>query len=123
MPAFGRDQILQPAQVDDLTEYVVALSGRRPTPPPWPAPRPVYAEQCASLPRPGRARAMSSRARPISRTRDWLYGSDRADIRDQIWNGRGGVMPAWGQAASALKPSRPSRSTSTPTLAVSRAYP
>ena len=28
MPAFGRDAIIKPAQVDDLTEYVVHLSGR-----------------------------------------------------------------------------------------------
>ena len=27
---------------------------------------------------------------------DWLYGSDRQSIHDQIWFGRGGVMPAWG---------------------------
>ena len=25
-----------------------------------------------------------------------VYGSDRASIRGQIWNGRGGVMPTWG---------------------------
>ena len=25
----------------------------------------------------------------------WLYGSDKAAIVDGIWNGRGGVMPAW----------------------------
>src|SRR5262249_61953530 len=28
MPAFGRDGILKTAQIDDLTEYVVHLSGR-----------------------------------------------------------------------------------------------
>jgi cytochrome c oxidase cbb3-type subunit 3 len=26
---------------------------------------------------------------------DWLYGSTRAEIRNQIWNGHGGVMPTW----------------------------
>ena len=26
---------------------------------------------------------------------DWLYGSTREDIHDQIWNGHGGVMPTW----------------------------
>jgi len=31
---------------------------------------------------------------------DWLYGSDRQSIHDQIWNGRGGVMPAWGHRFS-----------------------
>ena len=27
---------------------------------------------------------------------DWLYGSDRASIRGQIYAGNGGVMPNWG---------------------------
>ena len=27
---------------------------------------------------------------------EWLYGPTREDIRDQIWNGHGGVMPTWG---------------------------
>ena len=31
---------------------------------------------------------------------DWLYGSDRASIESQIFNGRGGVMPAWGRRLS-----------------------
>ena len=26
----------------------------------------------------------------------WLYGSDSQAIIDGIWNGHGGVMPAWG---------------------------
>src|SRR5271165_4618980 len=32
MPSFGADQILKPDQVDDMTEYVVALSRRRADP-------------------------------------------------------------------------------------------
>ena len=26
----------------------------------------------------------------------WLYGSDTATIVDGLWNGRNGMMPAWG---------------------------
>ena len=25
----------------------------------------------------------------------WLYGADKAAIAEGVWNGRGGVMPAW----------------------------
>jgi cytochrome c oxidase cbb3-type subunit 3 len=25
----------------------------------------------------------------------WLYASDKKTITEGIWNGRGGVMPAW----------------------------
>ncbi len=28
MPAFGRDEFLRPAQIDDLVEYVMHLSGQ-----------------------------------------------------------------------------------------------
>ena len=30
----------------------------------------------------------------------WLYGADKPSIVEAIWNGRGGVMPAW--AASSV---------------------
>ena len=31
---------------------------------------------------------------------EWLYGSDRASIRGQIWSGQNGVMPHWGERFS-----------------------
>jgi cytochrome c oxidase cbb3-type subunit 3 len=96
MPAFGRDQILPAAQIADLTEYVVALSRR-------PADRaavaraaPVFAAQCAACHGPA-GQGNQQLGAPNLTDRDWLYGADRAAIRDQIENGRGGVMPAWGR--------------------------
>jgi cytochrome c oxidase cbb3-type subunit 3 len=95
MPAFGRDAIVPPAQVDDLTEYVVALSHR-------PADRaavgraaPVFQANCAVCHGP-EGKGNQTFGAPNLTDNDWLYGSDRASIHDQIWNGHGGVMPAWG---------------------------
>jgi len=48
MPAFGRDQMLSDAQINDLTEYVVALSRRPASKAAVARAAPVFAEQCAT---------------------------------------------------------------------------
>ena len=94
MPAFGRDQMLTPAQITDLTEYVVALSRR-------PADRaaveraaPIYQAQCVAC-HGEKGEGAEATGAPNLTDQEWLYGSSREDIRGQIWNGRGGVMPSW----------------------------
>jgi len=94
MPAFGRDGMLKPEQIDDLTEYVVALSRR-------PAGRaavqraaPVFRDNCAVC-HGSTGTGNQSLGAPNLTDADWLYGSDRAAIHGQIWNGHGGVMPSW----------------------------
>lgn len=94
MPAFGRDRMLTAGQVNDLTEYVVALSRR-------PANRaavrraaPIFAQQCVAC-HGADGTGDQAQGAPNLTDQDWLYGPDRASIHGQIWNGRGGVMPAW----------------------------
>ncbi|MCF8506750.1 MAG: cytochrome-c oxidase, cbb3-type subunit III [Caulobacter sp.] len=99
MPAFGRDQLLNSAQVADMTEYVVALSGRQASAAAVTRATPVFAEQCASCHGPA-GKGMQSVGAPDLTDSDWLFGSDRASISSQIHNGRGGVMPAWGHRFS-----------------------
>lgn len=95
MPAFGRDQILQPAQVDDMTEFVVALSHRKADGSAVARAAPLFQANCTACHGP-QGLGNQQLGAPNLTDADWLYGSDRAAIRDQIWNGRGGVMPAWG---------------------------
>lgn len=98
MPAFGRDRLLTSAQIGDVTEYVISISGARArlTPDAAAAGRGsvVYQEQCAACHGPGGAgdRALGA---PSLNDDVWLYGGDRAEIRRQIELGRNGVMPAW----------------------------
>ena len=94
MPAFGKDQIVPAAQVDDLTEYVVALSHRKADAAAVQRATPVFASNCAVCHGPAGLGNQQLGA-PNLTDKDWLYGSDRTAIRDQIWNGHGGVMPAW----------------------------
>ncbi len=94
MPAFGADQILAPEQVSDLTEYVVSISHRPADPAAVARAAPVFQAQCASCHGVG-GQGQAKPGAPNLTDKDWLYGADRASIHDQIWNGHGGVMPAW----------------------------
>ena len=94
MPSFGKDHILPAAQIDDLTEYVVALSGRKADAAAVQRAAPIYQANCIAC---HGATGVGDQAQgaPNLTDKEWLYGSAREDIRGQIWNGRGGVMPTW----------------------------
>jgi cytochrome c oxidase cbb3-type subunit 3 len=95
MPSFGRDKLLEPAQINDLTEYVVGLSGGKADAQAVQRATTLYAEQCASCHGPD-GKGLRQFGAPNLTDREWLYGGTREDIRAQIVNGRGGVMPTWG---------------------------
>ena len=94
MPAFGRDGMLNGAQTADLTEYVVALSGREADAAAVARAQPLYADNCAACHAPNGVGDRTLGA-PSLVDREWLYGSDRDSIQAQIHNGRNGVMPTW----------------------------
>lgn len=95
MPAFGRDALLDTKQIDDLTEYVLSLSKRKANGAAVARARTLFGEQCASC---HGADGTGNRelGAPNLADGEWLYGGSRDDIRAQIVNGRGGVMPTWG---------------------------
>jgi cytochrome c oxidase cbb3-type subunit 3 len=94
MPSFGRDKILTDPQIDDLAEYVVMLSGRTADPGAVKRATKLFADNCAAC---HGAQGLGDRSMgaPNLTDSDWLYGPTRADIRDQIFYGHGGVMPTW----------------------------
>ncbi|WP_269514092.1 cytochrome-c oxidase, cbb3-type subunit III [Brevundimonas subvibrioides] len=94
MPAFGRDGLLQGAQIADLTEYVVSLSGRPADPAAVARATPLFADNCAACHMPTGVGSREFGA-PNLTDREWLNASDRASITSQIQNGRNGVMPTW----------------------------
>ncbi|HSS13156.1 MAG TPA: cytochrome-c oxidase, cbb3-type subunit III [Rhizomicrobium sp.] len=95
MPAFGREAILKPAQIDDLTEYVVHLSGRPADTKAVSRATPLFTDNCATCHGPD-GKGNRSMGAPNLADNEWEYGAAREDIHDQIWNGHGGVMPTWG---------------------------
>ena len=82
------------SQIADLTEDVVALSRRPADQAAVARARQTFADQCAACHGPA-GTGDQSKGVPNLTDADWLNGSSRAAIRDQIWNGRNGVMPTW----------------------------
>lgn len=95
MPAFGRDGILKPAEIDDLTEYVVHLSGRPANARAVARATKLFADNCAMC-HGADGKGNRSMGAPNLTDNEWLYGPNREDIADQITNGHGGEMPTWG---------------------------
>lgn len=95
MPAFGRDELLAPAQISDLVDYVSALSHQAANQDAVKRAQPLFIEQCSKCH--GEAgKGDVSRGIPNLTDADWLYGGDKATIRASLQGPRGGVMPAWG---------------------------
>lgn len=96
MPSFGADGILTRAQISDVAERVLALSGRAGDAAAAERGTPVFAESCAACHGEGGGGSEEVGA-PALNDAIWLYGSDKASIAAQIWRPRHGVMPAFGQ--------------------------
>jgi len=95
MPSFLTDGTLDEAQVADLTEYVVALSGREADTEATRRARPLYVQNCATCHGAG-GRGDRTQGAPNLTDIDWLYGEgDRESIASTISYSRFGVMPAW----------------------------
>lgn len=94
MPAFGRDGILQPAEIDDVVSFVRVLS--RQDQPGAASARggALYTNNCAACHgEDGRGNRLVGA--PNLSDGIWLYGGDRASLTTTIVNARGGIMPAW----------------------------
>lgn len=96
MPAFGRDGILNPDQIQDVVSYVrfishqehASLSAKRGAT--------LFAANCAAC---HGANGTGNRQFGAPNLTDaiWLYGGDRDTITQTVTNARYGVMPAWGK--------------------------
>jgi len=95
MPAFGRDGILKRADVENVADYVRSLAGAVPDPKAdIAAGKKNFLDNCAVCH--GEAgKGQRELGAPNLSDAIWLYGADKASVVNGIWNGRGGVMPAW----------------------------
>ncbi|WP_423605395.1 cytochrome-c oxidase, cbb3-type subunit III [Sphingomonas sp. MS122] len=96
MPAFGRDDILTAAEVQDVVAYVRVLSKQQPANAASKRGAAQYANNCAACHgndgKGNRTLGAPNLTDPI-----WLYGGDHAALTDTITNAHGGIMPAWGK--------------------------
>jgi cytochrome c oxidase cbb3-type subunit III len=96
MPAFGRDGMLKRDDVVAVANYVRSLSGLSTAPgTDLAAGAKIFAANCAVCHGP-QGKGNRSVGAPNLSDQIWLYGSDLNTIIDGVWNGHGGVMPAWG---------------------------
>jgi cytochrome c oxidase cbb3-type subunit 3 len=94
MAAFGRDGVLKPEQVSNVTEYVLSLSGRGEDKAAATRGATVFRETCAAC-HGDDGKGKQDMGAPNLADAIWLFGGARDDIRASVQNGRAGIMPAW----------------------------
>ncbi|WP_417720297.1 cytochrome-c oxidase, cbb3-type subunit III [Salipiger sp.] len=98
MPAFGRDGLLEPEQIDQVVNYVMTLSGETPADAELvQAGAAVFADNCAAC-HAEDGTGDRSQGAPNLTDAIWLYGGDFGTIRETVVNARFGVMPPMGGA-------------------------
>lgn len=95
MPAFGRDGLLQPAEIEDVVSFVRAVSRQDPANGSARRGQRIFADNCASCHGPD-GRGMRQFGAPNLTDAIWLYGGSREALTTTVTNSRYGVMPAWG---------------------------
>ncbi len=96
MPRFGADALLTAAQISDVADYVLTLTGAAPADAAAKRGEAVYAEQCVSC-HGEKGAGNRELGGPRLNGRNWLYGGDKATLVAQIAAPRLGAMPAWGE--------------------------
>lgn len=94
MPKFGKDELLDKSQINDVAEYVLSLSGNATDEEAAKRGSELFAENCSAC-HGEDGTGMIELGAPNLTDAIWLYGGDKADIVESIVTGRGGVMPAW----------------------------
>ena len=96
MPAEGRLHQLSAAEVDDVVEFVLALSRRPHVAPAAERGRKLFYDKgnCFDC-HAGDAMGNTDYGAPSLLGPDWNYGGDRLTLRTTIYSGRHGRCPAW----------------------------
>lgn len=105
MPAFGRDKVLQRADVENVVSYARSLSdaagAKRISAETLAAGKKVFADNCAACHGDG-GKGNAEVGAPDLTDPTWIYGGDEQSIFTTVWNGRQGHMPTWENRLSAL---------------------
>jgi len=94
MPAFGRDELLETEEIDQVVNFVMSLSGDAQDPSKVEAGSVVFADNCASC-HMDDGTGDRSQGAPNLADAIWLYGCDYAALTETVMNSRYGVMPPW----------------------------
>jgi cytochrome c oxidase cbb3-type subunit III len=95
MPRFGADGLLTRAQISDVADYVMTLSGQKAPADAAKRGAALFAENCVACHGDKGAGNIEVGAKNLTNG-IWLYGGDKATLVETISNARNGSMPAWG---------------------------
>ncbi|PTE22583.1 cytochrome-c oxidase, cbb3-type subunit III [Cereibacter changlensis JA139] len=96
MPRFGADQLLEPAQIAQVVQHVLAISGQEHDAALAAEGAVVFAENCVAC-HGEEGKGDRSVGAPNLTDAIWLYGGDQETLTDTVTNARFGVMPNWNQ--------------------------
>jgi cytochrome c oxidase cbb3-type subunit 3 len=94
MPAFGRDGILKPEEIQDVVSFVRVISHQEGASASARRGATLFANNCAACHGP-QGKGGRQFGAPNLTDAIWLYGGDRDTITQTVTNARYGVMPAW----------------------------
>jgi cytochrome c oxidase cbb3-type subunit 3 len=94
MQGFGRDGVLTAPQINDLVDYVRGLSGMPTDQAAASRAAPLFQQHCSTC-HGADGKGMRQFGAPNLADAIWLYGGDPQTVRETIYGGRAGVMPAW----------------------------
>lgn len=94
MPKFGVDELLEPAQIDQVVEHVLAISGQEHDAALATEGAVLFADNCAAC-HAETGTGDQAQGAPNLTDAVWLYGGNREKIKETVVNARFGVMPAW----------------------------
>jgi cytochrome c oxidase cbb3-type subunit 3 len=99
MPKWGVDELMEDAQIGDVTEYVLMLSGQDHDAARAAAGMQLYIDNCAAC---HLEDGTGDRTQGAPNLADavWLYGGTREAIHESIFYARFGVMPDWNDRLS-----------------------
>ncbi len=94
MPRYGLEKLLDDAQINDVAEHVLSLSGTNTDKGAATRGAVIYKEQCVTC-HGDEGKGKQEQGAPNLTDKIWLYGSSKDAVMQSIRTGRGGVMPAW----------------------------
>tara|TARA_R110000868_G_scaffold218576_2_gene469357 strand:- start:280533 stop:281420 length:888 start_codon:yes stop_codon:yes gene_type:complete len=95
MMAFGADEILSKDEIKDVVSHLLVLSGKYQSGESSSRGETVFAENCASC-HGEQGEGSTDMGAPTLANQIWLYGGTRDELFETIYNGRAGIMPAFG---------------------------
>ena len=96
MPAFGRDEILKPEEVQDVVSYVRLISHQEAMSGSARRGATIFATNCTVCHGVNGSGGPAVGA-PNLTDKIWLYGGDLGTLTETVTNARYGIMPAWGK--------------------------